>query len=185
MENNTIVRFNLHEGSFDISGSENFVEKMVPLILSFIDDKKNIVVENKEASNDFVQKQENKSVEKAESNVTTIDKYIKSGVYHVDAEDGSISILQTVPGTTKAEKARNIALIVLHVKQSKIEGKSIIPICEKHNCYDGANFSTWFKSEKTNVIRKGSGQSWTLELTQPGEQTAIALLEGMVNASAK
>jgi hypothetical protein len=33
------------------------------------------------------------------------------------------------------------------------------------------------------MIRKGNGQSWTLELTQPGEEAAIELLEGLANAA--
>ena len=111
----------------------------------------------------------------------TVDKYIKAGVYHIDGEDGTISILKKIPGNSNAEKMKNIALIVLYIRKEKIAGKEIIPICEKHACYDSTNFSSTFKNEKTNIIRKGSGQAWTIELTQPGETAALALLEEMAN----
>ena len=76
---------------------------------------------------------------------------------------------------------KNIALIALYIRKGKVPGKEIIPICEKHACYDSANFSSTFKNEKTNIIRKGTGQAWTIELTQPGEAAALALLEEMAN----
>lgn len=184
---NASISINLNEGNILISGSEGFVEKNMESIFAFVE-------RNNKYKSTLFQKQslpisdaQNKApigrngFEKEENNCIETDKYIKSGVYHVDSEDGTISILKKIPGNSNAEKMKNIALIVLHIRKEKVVGKEIIPICEKHNCYDASNFSSVFKNEKTNIIRKGSGQKWTIELTQPGEDAAIQLLEEMAN----
>lgn len=183
---NATISINLTEGNIVISGSEEFVEKNMETVFSFVErTSKSEYIPNK-----LMQQKEDRGGETPipEKNVITegtapiaIDKYIEAGVYHIDGEDGTISILKKIPGNSNAEKMKNIALIVLYIRKEKIAGKEIIPICEKHACYDSANFSTTFKNEKTNIIRKGSGQAWTIELTHPGETAALALLEEMAN----
>ena len=69
----------------------------------------------------------------------------------------------------------------MHIKKGKIPAREIIPICEKHACYDSSNFSSVFNKEKANIVKKGAGRNWTIELTQPGETAALALLEEMAN----
>ena len=183
---NATVSINLTEGNIVISGSEEFVEKNMETIFSFVERANKSVYAPKKVA----QQKEDCRVETtiSEEAITTekttpitVDKYIKAGVYHIDREDGTISILKKIPGNSNAEKMKNIALIVLYIRKEKIAGKEIIPICEKHACYDSTNFSSTFKNEKTNIIRKGSGQAWTIELTQPGEVAALALLEEMAN----
>ena len=82
-----------------------------------------------------------------------------------------------VSGITKGRKTKETELIEVPY----MAVSNVIPICTKHACYDSSNFSSIFKNEKTNIIRKGSGQNWTIELTQPGEAAAITLLEEMAN----
>ena len=179
------IEIKLNEGSVKISGSEEFVEKNMETVFAFIKSVGSIL----STTDSKVDKPLNASISVAEKEQPqkenaqdfSEDKYVVAGVYHVDPEDESISILKTVPGNNKAEKAKNIALIVLHIRKRKINGKDLIPICEKHACYDASNFSTVFRNEKTNIIRKGTGQTWTIELTRPGEEAAIALLEEMAN----
>lgn len=179
------ISVNLNDGSISISGSEGFIERNKEDVFSFVE--KNIRSSHKPSI--AAVKFENSSnaptrnaAQDPPTNITVSDdKYVEAGVYHIDGEDGLISILKKVPGDNKTEKAKNIALIVLHIRKGKVTGKDIIPICEKHNCYDSANFSAAFKNEKTNIIRKGTGQAWTIELTHPGEQAAIALLEEMAS----
>lgn len=189
MDNHATVSINLHDGSIVISGSEDFIEKTMKVAFDFVEKNLSMpatpsVLTTLAATNQL-EHNSKEDIVNLESNNTALvpsdDKYIKAGVYHIDADDGSISILKKVPGDNKAEKAKNIALIVLFIKKGKIQGKEIIPICEKHACYDSSNFSAVFKNEKTNIVRKGSGQSWTIELTQPGETAARALLEEMAN----
>ena len=182
---NASVSINLHEGSIVITGSEDFIEKNMKVAFDFVE--KNLsaapkaIVTSAEPTATSVLADTTSSETTNVTSASTNDKYINAGVYHIDSEDGSISILKKIPGANKAEKAKNIALIVLYIKKGKIPGKDIIPICEKHACFDSSNFSSTFKNEKTNIIRKGNGQSWTIELTQPGETAALALLEEMAN----
>ena len=164
MENiNSSISISLRDGNITISGSDTFVEK------------------NKQAAFDFVERNLALFPTTPPATPAESDKYIEAGIYHIDPDDGTISILKKIPGNNKSEKTKNIALIVLYIKKGKVPGKDIIPICVKHACYDSSNFSSIFKNEKTNIIRKGSGQNWTIELTQPGEAAAINLLEEMVN----
>jgi hypothetical protein len=177
------ISVNLNDGSLSITGSEEFIERNKENIFTFVE--RNIRSPHKFNSEtgkpEVTSSTPTKNVlqELPQNNTDIDDKYVKAGVYHIDAENGTISITETVPGGNKTEKTKNIALIVLHIRKGKIPGKDIIPICEKHNCYDSSNFSTVFKNEKTNIIRKGTGQAWTIELTHQGERAAITLLEEM------
>ena len=182
---NATVSINLTEGNIVISGSEEFVEKNMEIIFSFVERvNKSVYAPKKVAQPKEDCRGETTISEEAitteETTPITVDKYIKAGIYHIDSE-GSISILKKIPGTSNSEKMKNIALIVLYIRKEKIMGKEIIPICEKHSCFDSANFASIFKKERTNIIKKGNGQSWTIELTQPGEEAALALLEEMAN----
>ncbi len=182
---NVSVNINLNEGNIVISGSEDFVERNMEKVFSFVERANNVVCRHTDMNKTCVQ--EVKSVEKIENisfdtaNTNNSDKYIAAGVYHIDSEDGNISILKKIPGNSKAEKMKNVAMIVLYIRKGKIQGKEIIPICEKHSCYDRTHFASTFEAEKTNIIRRGSGKNWTIELTQPGEDAAVALLEEMAN----
>ena len=182
---NATISINLTEGNIVISGSEEFVEKNMETVFSFVERANKSVYAPKKVAQQKEDCRREMTISEepitTEETTITVDKYIKAGVYHIDGEDGTISILKKIPGNSNAEKMKNIALIVLHIRKGKIAGKEIIPICEKHACYDSANFSATFKNEKTNIIRKGNGQAWTIELTQPGEVAALALLEEMAN----
>ncbi len=179
-ENNACITVSLVDGSITITGSEDFIEKNKEDVFNFVE--RNIQNKNKHKMNkdEPIEISADDST-KGAPNIDVVDKYITNGVYHIDPDDKAISILKKVPGSNNAEKSKNIALIVLHIRKEKIMGKEIIPLCEKHNCYDASNFSSIFKNEKTNLIRKGTGQSWTIELTLPGEKAAIDLLEEMAN----
>lgn len=184
---NANITVNLKEGSFSISGSELFVEKNKEIVFKFIENNKDTNIKKTSIGINTpsvlpIQKEETKQNNNPNPNINDIKKYIESGIYHIDDNDGKISILQKIPGSNKAEKIKNIALLVLYAKNENINGKELIPQCEKHSCYDSKNFATIFKKEKTNFIRKGNGSSWTLELTQPGKKAVVELLEEMVNA---
>ncbi len=180
---NASISINLGEGNILISGSEEFVEKNMEKVFSFIERTKGTnftkKAETAPSKDEYIPTEFNYT--QPESLNSNTDKYIKAGVYHIDADDGNISILKKIPGNSKAEKMKNIAMIVLYIRKEKIQGKEIVPICEKHSCYDAPHFASTFESEKTNLIKRGNGKAWTLELTQPGEEAVIALLEEMAN----
>ncbi len=183
-QNNSEIRVNLQEGSFSISGSESFIGANREIIMGYVKNNFTRVINKSpieaEKNNDIGTVSTNKA-----TNNESIDKYIDAGLYHVDSEDGSISILKKIPGKSNSEKTKNIALIVSYIKKEKILGSSIIPICEKHGCFDSAHHATIFANEKELFVRKGSGKSWAIELTKPGEEAAIDLLEEMLSNAAK
>ncbi|WP_249028579.1 hypothetical protein [Tannockella kyphosi] len=183
---NASITINLSQGSFSIQGSEIFVEKNMGDVFSFVEKNSSIVQLTQPHENQIKMNSdcENSAIEQKITPVLNMsDKYIEGGIYHIDSEDGSISILKKIPGNNDATKIKNIALIVLHIRKIKIEGKEIISLCEKHNCYDSSNFAAIFNKEKTNIIKKGQGRKWTIELTQPGEEAAVNLLEEMLSAN--
>lgn len=169
----TLISVNLKERSFTISGTEEFVERNKQELKEII--MKNIEQEETE----MVNKNENKK----EYLTKEQDKYINNGIYAIDNEDGTVTILKKVPGKNNSEKTKNIALIVLFAKgeDTRIQGSEIRKLCEKQKCYDAKNFASTFKRDMSNFIMKGKGQSWTLELSIPGRDNAKELLESLCN----
>lgn len=173
---NSLIKVNLKEGSFIISGSEEFIEKHKEDLKEYVSSNSNtyLISETKSC-------EETKQEKIMECEAEDVNKYIKAGIYAVDKEDGTISILKRIPGKNNSEKTKNIALIVLYAKgkDEKIQGSEIIGLCEKQKCYDSGNFAAIFKRDLNNFIMKGKGQSWTLQLSIPGKENAEKLLESM------
>lgn len=171
----TTIMVNLKERSFTISGSEEFVERNKQELKDFI--MMNIEQEETIIANKSEQE------EKKEYITEEQNRYIRSGIYAIDSEDGTVTILKKIPGKTNAEKTKNIALIVLFAKgeNEKIQGSEIRRLCEKQKCYDAKNFAATFKRDMSNFIMKGKGQSWTIELSIPGKDNAKELLESLCN----
>ncbi|MBR3206570.1 MAG: hypothetical protein IKF58_09195, partial [Bacillus sp. (in: Bacteria)] len=172
------INVNLREGSFSINGSEEFIEKHMNDVFGFVE---------KSIGSATPPIKTTKAIEvatettKPNANPSTntedrLQKYIDGGALHIDS-DGNVSILGKIPGNNKSDKTRNIAMIILYVKNCPIVGNDIKPICEKHKCLDKAHFANTFDREKKYIVRGGSGRNWTIELTQPGEEKAIELLE--------
>lgn len=171
----TTIMVNLKERSFTISGSEEFVERNKQELKDFV--MMNIEQEETIIANKSEQE------EKKEYITEEQNRYIRNGIYAIDSEDGTVTILKKIPGKTNAEKTKNIALIVLFAKgeNEKIQGSEIRRLCEKQKCYDAKNFAATFKRDMSNFIMKGKGQSWTIELSIPGKDNAKELLESLCN----
>ena len=183
---NVSISINLSEGSIIISGSENFVEKNMETVFSFVKQmptsmampktlpQPKKVLTEEDSNGDGQGKDMQSSAEK--------DKYKRLGIYSVDSDDGTISIHRKIPGKNNAEKMKNVALIVLYEKGEAIEGGTLKQLCEKQGCWDGNNSSAIFEREYTLFIKKKiSDRRWTIALTIDGEQAAKDLLEGMLN----
>lgn len=169
------ITVNLKERSFTISGSEEFVEKNKQELKDFI----TMNIESEEIISANNKENEDKKYSLTEEQ----DRYIRNGIYAIDSEDGTVTILKKVPGKNNAEKTKNIALIVLFAKgeNEKIQGSELKRLCEKQKCYDSKNFAATFKRDMSNFIMKGKGQSWTIELSIPGKDNAKELLESLCN----
>ncbi len=184
---NASISINLNEGNINISGSEEFVERNMETVFSFVERansiKKAKTKEGSRVSSESNQKDEATDNTQNDSEIATgKDKYKKLGIYSVDAEDGTISIHRKIPGSNNAEKMKNVALIVLYEKGEPIEGATLKTLCEKQGCWDSKNSSSIFEREiKLFIKKKVSTKKWTIALTIDGEQAATELMEGMIN----
>lgn len=176
------ISVNLNEGTFAISGSESFLEK-------HIESLKNFIKEN--AKNHVTPKSIATEKQNRESNVqqslpeikgqNAIDRYENQGIFYVNKETGEIQILKPVPGKSKAQKSRNVALILLYAKNDTVNSNIIKQHCVEQACCDNSNFAKWFKKKDGCFIRQGNGQNWTLKLSTPGKKEAVELLESMID----
>ena len=181
---NATISINLTEGNIVISGSEDFVEKNMETVFSFVERTNSSSYFPKKNATQVEDKKEEKTAIKTEDIDQTSgkDKYKKLGIYSVDQEDGAISIHRKIPGSNNAEKMKNVALIVLYERGEAVEGATLKTLCEKQGCWDRKNSSSIFEREiKLFIKKKISAQKWTISLTIDGEQAAVDLLEGMIN----
>lgn len=174
----SIIKFNYNEVKFSISGNEDFINKNLNILLEFVKDN-NLV------------KYQNDSKQINDSNINSnvhfddyVQKYIEAGIVHID-EEGNISILKNIPYENKSDKVKNIALIYLFIKNKKIYGNdsNIIKLCKLNTCYESKNFARIFTREKNLFVRDNSSKIWAIELTKPGKEAAIKLLDEMVNGN--
>lgn len=180
---NASVNINLNEGNIVISGSEDFVERNMEIVFSFVKSVRSDFV-NPKPMGKVLLNADNAKTSLEDISVSTDDdkdKYKKLGIYSIDTE-GAVSIHRKIPGKNNAEKMKNIALIVLFEKQEAIEGATLKALCEKQGCWDRNNSAAIFEREFQMFIKKKiSPQKWTIELTIDGEQAALTLLEEMAN----
>ncbi len=177
----THVTVNLKEGSFSIAGTESFVQQNIENLKIFIKDNMNEIKMNVPVITNQCSSANTVEILPQNPEQNT-DKYQEKGIYFIDKETGEIQILKNIPGKNKANKSRNVALILLYAKNDVINGSDIKKHCVEQACYDQANFASWFKKKDGCFIRQGNGQSWTLRLTIPGKEEAVALLESMIDA---
>lgn len=185
---NAKVEIDLEGGKISIQGSEEFVEKNMITVLEFVQSAKKEKVNlpiNDEKDKDSVTDtaMQSNRLDSAEGN-NMHDQYKSKGIYSVDENGNVIAIHRKIPGTSNAEKMKNIALISLYERETAIDGLSIKELCTKHSCWDGKNASKIFDKEYGLFLKKKvSTKKWTIELTFDGQQAAANLLEEMANAS--
>ena len=181
---NATISINLTEGNIVISGSEEFVEKNMETVFSFVERTNGGICLPKKTAPQVEEPNKDSVVDKTDNleSKTEKDKYKKLGIYSVDAEDGTVSIHRKIPGGNNAEKMKNVALIVLYEKGEPVQGSTLKALCEKQGCWDRNNSAAIFEREiKFFIKKKISAQKWTIALTIDGEQAAVELMERMIN----
>jgi len=109
-----------------------------------------------------------------------------SNYENVIATEGDlVTVIQSPPGNTVADKNVNAALLYLFGKelldQNEATFSEVRNVCKEHGCLDPTNFSKNIKRAKKYFIFSGTGPSQTIKLTVPGRNKAGSLVAELNN----
>lgn len=178
-ENTERAKFSLSDGRIEIEGSESFVagqlEKLEPLLKTMF--------EHRPLSSPLTSA--------ATGSTSTTSAAVDAGnglgdFLNVFAlADGKVQILKTLPGSGKANKAFNAALLVAFANELKGTKSTLVEevraICISHACYDQANFSKTFRGTngKESFTVSGNGGAQSIALTHPGKTKAKLIADSL------
>jgi hypothetical protein len=95
--------------------------------------------------------------------------------------EGEIRIISDLPGKGNAEQSVNVALLYLLAKESlgakRATFKEIQEVCKTHACLDTPNFAKVIRAAKKELNVYGSRGSMEAELTHPGRRVAQTLAQ--------
>lgn len=101
-----------------------------------------------------------------------------------DKVDGKLKIIAEMPGASKADKTRSVALAILYGHH--LEGADQIPselvreACTDQGCFDSANFASHLRGLKDKVVMNTkAGGGYDVKLTAPGRKAAKEFVEGL------
>lgn len=171
------VHISLRDGVLELEGSEAFVSSQLQFLEPLIRDsfKAPPVDQNPESNTEKGQRYSN-------TNSNTEDGLLAYETLFADA-DGKVQILKTLPGSNKATKTVNGALLLAYA--NTLKGVDATPysdvrdLCSAHACLDSGNFSKQMKAQRENFIVTGSGSAQTIRLTVPGKAKAKTLADGL------
>ncbi len=180
--NEAKLHLSLKDGVFEISGSELFVSQQIEnfkdVILASLQKGSNITGE----TNEEISYSDNAIGSQSEEQTKTINiDYPK--VLHI--EDTDIKIIKKMPGSNKAQKSVNTALVYLAAKKSVgvdgVSSQDIRELCRDQGCLDTGNFASHMKNAKEYIIIEGKKGSSTqmFKLTLPGTEKALELLKDL------
>jgi hypothetical protein len=173
-ENSERAKFSLADGRIEIEGSESFVAaqlvKLEPLLKAMFEHRPPPPPPGSQNSESATNKSDG-----------SFDNYLNLFAL----ADGKVQILKTLPGSGKATKTMNAALLLtfandlIGTKSTAIE--EIRGVCSSHACYDAPNFAKSFKNAhgKESFTISGLGGSQTVSLTHPGKTKAKLLADSL------
>ncbi|MFY0715286.1 hypothetical protein J1D01_16610 [Seonamhaeicola sp. NFXS20] len=176
------ISISIIEGKFEISGSEEFVNKQIEnfkeVITKTLEKPTNVVGSKMESQFPVKEKQ----IQQAEKQSKVQDDSY-SHIYVVD--DEKIRIICDIPGKTAAEKTLNTALIYAFAKNNlgieEANVGEIKTVCQNHGFLDKVNYSTHIKKGDPKLyLDKGSGKERAIKLVRPGIKKAKEIIELIV-----
>lgn len=166
------VSVSLREGKIEISGSEAFVKEQLDRFQELIDGKLSLLPLTGLPADDPTPQQKAVQGIPAPAGENPYPNVIA-------LEDDGVKILKAIPGSKKAEKMVNAALLYLVGLGLKGESTAtcadIRELCKHHSCLDSPNFAKAMKGAKQYLILSGSGKKQTAKLTHPGQTKANEL----------
>ena len=92
-----------------------------------------------------------------------------------------VQLLRAIPGSTKADRAVNVAKLYLYGLQALKRRDTaffaeIGRVCKAHGCFDSKNMASSLKAHQTSFVFGGTGKRQTLRLSAPGMEETAALI---------
>lgn len=181
------ISISIKEGKFEISGSEDFVNKQIENFEDLITETVENVEPKQPTGSPNLDSNSNGSSNSTTTNTSTLEEYP-----YVYVEDGdSIKIVCDLPGNSKSEKTFNAA--ILYAYALKLKGQDEAPvedirdIARNHGCYDGSNFSGYINSGDPQYYLdkdEGTRKSRVIKLNRPGIKEAEKLIQ-QINENAE
>ncbi|WP_321991467.1 hypothetical protein [Marispirochaeta aestuarii] len=174
------LKVSLKDGSFEIGGSDEFISNNLEKVFSFLETSQNSTYYN-----DDEQQAENANQPGPEEAPITTPEKTKPYKKSLHFENNEVKIIQKMPGSNKAQKSVNTALVYLwgmkHIGINEVPYSEIRELCKNQGCLDSPNFSRHMNSARQEIIVSGrSGSpSKTCKLTIPGVEKAKEILESL------
>lgn len=165
---NAKVHISLRDGVLELEGSEDFVSKQLTTLQPLIQKAFENAPPPAPASHA-------KHGQENSGSGTTLSDY-----ENLFAEaDGKVQILKTLPGSGKAGKTANAALLLAFANSlmgnETTPTKDVRDVCSAHACLDKSNFAQTLKNQNQHLIVTGSGSALSIKLTVPGKKKAQEL----------
>jgi hypothetical protein len=171
------IRISLQDETFEISGSEQFVENHIglyqDLIVQWLEDPPLAYAKPKrDPSQEYSPKSsDDTSTEEEERPANDLEAY--EHIYTIQGEEVAL-LLNKIPGNNAGEQARNWTYLYLFGKYlAGIEEVSTDEIRDLSSEYRGGdrnrNFMRSIRSDRRNLqLKKESRRKFTVKLTRPG-----------------
>jgi hypothetical protein len=161
------VRVSLTDGVLEFEGSENFVAGLVEKFTRMIQTA--LAGEAQPAA---------ASVPPVASTPPAPDVALKD---IFAATETGVQILRALPGSTKAERAVNLAKLYLYGLQALKQRDTALfaeigRVCRAHGCFDSRNMAAYLKADRASFVFGGKGKQQTLKLSAPGMEGTAALI---------
>ena len=188
-QSNAHFRISLESGTFEVSGSEKFVQEQMDKFAEAVDD-----IIDKLRSHRLGSGSDNPGVASAkEAALPSKDQGGQADQEQnpypnvIVLDEDKVRVIAEIPGANAKEKTINAALICLIGKgllgANRATFKEIRDICKDQAFLDSSNFSQYLRTEKSlfTVHGKGGG-NLEAQLTFPGRKSATELVEQLNDA---
>jgi len=175
------VRVSLRDGSIELEGPQEFVEKQMEtfgdLIKASLEGYQQRVVDKRkpaagEAAEDDQQQDDDPAGAAMAGQYTNV---------HAVNDDEVQLLVEALPGSSDKERTVNAALLMLlgyeGIGKTDLPSEVIADVCRHYSCYSEGNFGRYLGQEKRLFLIGGTRRKQTVKLTAPGKLKAKELAE--------